>query len=101
MNYLTHPFKSTKHVYPIQTPIDFGNRRLLMAEDSDDVCITLTTVKDVVNVVVRAVKYEGAWPIVGGIKGDEITIGKLIKLGERVRSEYKAGCAPKSDLRLT
>ena len=101
MNYLTHPYKSTKHVYPIQTPIDFGNRRILMAEGSDDVCITLTTVKDLVNVVVRAVEYEGVWPIVGGIKGDEITIGNLIKLGERVRGEFKGGCAPKSDLRLT
>ncbi len=88
-------------MYPIQTPIDVGNRRILMVEDSDDVCITFTTVKDLVNVVVKAVEYEGVWPLVGGIKGDEITIGNLIKLGERVRGEFKVGCVPRPDLRLT
>ncbi len=93
MNYLTHPYTSSKHVYPIQTPIDFGNRRILIAEGSDDVCITFTAVKDLVSVVVRAVEYEGVWPLVGGIKGNEITIGNLIKLGERVRGEFKVRCA--------
>ena len=101
MNYLTHPYKSSKHVYPIQTPIDVGNRRILMVEDSDDVCITFTTVKDLVNVVVKAVEYEGVWPLVGGIKGDEITIGDLIKLGERARSEFEVETVLRSDLRLT
>ncbi|KAK3898128.1 hypothetical protein C8A05DRAFT_47476 [Staphylotrichum tortipilum] len=85
MNYLTNPYTSTKHVHPIETPIDFGRRRILMVEGSDGVCINLTTVEDLVSVVVRAVEYEGEWPLVGGIKGDEITIGNLIKLGERVR----------------
>jgi len=87
MNYLTNPHKSTKHVHPIETPIDFGRRRILMVEGSDDVCISLTTVEDLVGVVVRAVEYEGAWPLVGGIRGDEMMMGNLIKLGEKVRGE--------------
>ncbi len=92
MNYLTSPYKSTKHVHPIETPIDFGQRRMLMVEGSDDVYITLTTVEDLVSVVVRAVEYEGTWPVVGGIKGDAITVGNLMKLGERVRG--KSQCCP-------
>ncbi|KAK3297322.1 uncharacterized protein B0H64DRAFT_423529 [Chaetomium fimeti] len=84
-SYLTLPYKTTKHVHPMQTPIDFGNRRLLMVEGSDDVCITLTTVTDMANVVARAVEYEGEWPVAGGIRGDDLTIGEIIKMGERVR----------------
>ena len=89
VNYFTHPHKSTKHIQPLQTPIDFYNRRLLMVEGSDDVRITLTTVQDLANVLVRAIEYEGEWPLVSGIKGDELTLMQLIELGERVRGESK------------
>lgn len=88
-NYLTHPYKSTKHIHPMQTPFDLGNRRLLMV-DSGDFCITLTTVTDIANVVVKAVEYEGEWPVVGGIRGDDLTMEEVIKIGERVRGEFIA-----------
>ncbi|KAK4040021.1 hypothetical protein C8A01DRAFT_35988 [Parachaetomium inaequale] len=84
-NYLTRPYKSTKHVHPMETPIDFDQRRLLMVEGRDDARITLTTVTDIVNVVARAIDYEGEWPVVGGIRGDTLAIGEIVKLGERVR----------------
>jgi hypothetical protein len=71
----------------METPIDFGRRRILMVEGSDNVPITLTTAEDLVNVVVKAVEYEGEWPVVGGLRGDQLTIGKLVELGERVRGE--------------
>jgi hypothetical protein len=87
VNYFTHPYKSTKHIQPLQTPIDFCNRRLLMVDGSDDVRITLTTAEDLAKVVARAIEYEGEWPVVSGIKGDEFTIKQLIELGERVRGE--------------
>ncbi|KAH6641240.1 hypothetical protein F5144DRAFT_618821 [Chaetomium tenue] len=83
-NYLTHPYKSTKHIHPMQTPFDFVNCRLLMV-DSDDFCITLTTVTDIAKVVVKAVEYEGEWPVVGGIRGDDLTMEEVIKMGERIR----------------
>ena len=84
-NYLTHPYKSTKHVHPMQTPFDFGTRRLLMVEDGDDARITFTTVTDVANVVAKAVEYEGEWPVVGGIRGDDLAMEEVIKMGERIR----------------
>ncbi|KAK4246744.1 NAD(P)-binding protein [Corynascus novoguineensis] len=86
-DYLTYPYKSTKHIHPMQTPIDFGSRRMLMVEGSEDVPITLTTAADLANVVARAVEYEGEWPAVGGIKGDELTIREVIDLGKKVRGE--------------
>ncbi|KAL2144654.1 hypothetical protein VTI28DRAFT_8865 [Corynascus sepedonium] len=86
-NYLTYPYKSTKHIHPMQTPIDFGSRRILMVEGSENVPITLTTAADLANVVARAVEYEGEWPVVGGIKGDELTVREVIDLGKKVRGE--------------
>lgn len=49
----------------------------------------MTTLEDLVKVVVRAVDYDGEWPVVGGIKGTELSIGELIKIGERVRGERR------------
>jgi hypothetical protein len=93
-NYLTRPYKSTKHVHLMETPIDFDQRRLLMVEGRDNARITLTTVTDVVNVMAKAIDYEAEWPVVGGIRGDTLTIGEIVKLGERVRGEIEYPCFP-------
>lgn len=85
VNYLAHPHKSAKHLLPIATPIDFNRRRALIVDGSEDVRMTLTTVQDLANIVVAAVEYEGEWPIVGGIKGDNITMGELLDIGEKTR----------------
>jgi nucleoside-diphosphate-sugar epimerase len=58
-----------------------------MVDGSGDVRITLTTAEDLAKVVARAIEYEGEWPVVSGIQGDEVTIKQLIELGERVRGE--------------
>lgn len=87
-DYLCYPHKSSKHVDTFETHIDFSNRRALMLEGSDDVRITLTTAGDLANVVARAIDYEGEWPVVGGIQGEELTIGQIIALGEKVRGMF-------------
>ncbi|KAF1939324.1 NAD(P)-binding protein [Clathrospora elynae] len=84
-NYLTRPYKSAKHVKAIDMPFDFFNRRALVRDGGDGDVITLTTVKDLVNVVARAVEFEGEWPIEGGIQGAQISIGRLVALGEEIR----------------
>lgn len=86
-NYFAAPYKTSKHIHPFQQHIDFNQRRALGLEGGDEAKITLTTVQDFVAVVVKAVEYEGEWPVVGGIKGDELTFGELYALGGRVRSE--------------
>lgn len=90
VNYLTYPHKSSKHVAPIEAPIDFHNRRVLMTEGCADYAISLTTVQDLANVVARAVEYHGEWPVVGGIRGSHVTVGQLIAIGERVRGSCPA-----------
>jgi hypothetical protein len=46
---------------------------------------TLTTVQDLTNVVAAAVDYEGEWPEIGGVKGNEVTDEVILEIGERVR----------------
>jgi hypothetical protein len=69
----------------MQTPIDFGNCRALVVEGTDDARVSLITSDDLAEFVVRAIEYEGEWPVVGGIKADELTLGQVIQLGEKVR----------------
>ncbi|KAJ5805011.1 hypothetical protein N7474_010898 [Penicillium riverlandense] len=52
---------------------------------SDDDRITFTSVHDLANVVAMAIDFEAEWPVVGGIRGTDISIGQLIALGEKVR----------------
>ncbi|UPK97495.1 hypothetical protein LCI18_008430 [Fusarium solani-melongenae] len=82
---LVYPQRSSKHVIPLEFTISFEKRRALILEGSEDARITLTTVQDIVQVVTRAVDYEGVWPVIGGIRGNSITIGQLIALGEKIR----------------
>lgn len=72
-------------------PIDFYNRRALTVDGSEDDVLTLTTAQDVANVVVRAIEYEGEWPLVSGIRGANVTIGQLIALGEKIRGTCCGG----------
>lgn len=91
MNYLTHPHWSAKYLAPIATPLDFNNRRALILDGSDDVPITLTTVRDLANIVAKAVEYDGEWPLVSGISGETVTAAELIAIGERVRGTFGLG----------
>ncbi|TKA48805.1 hypothetical protein B0A49_12255, partial [Cryomyces minteri] len=85
LNYLTSPYKSSKHVHVMEIPFDFNKRRALVLDGGDDNRITLTTVQDLANVVARAIDFEGEWPVVSGIRGADMSIGQLIALGETIR----------------
>ncbi|KAF7591407.1 hypothetical protein BBP40_001568 [Aspergillus hancockii] len=87
VNYLTHPYTSSRHLHSFEIPIDLANRRAIVVDGGDDSHITLTTVQDLANVVARAVDFEGEWPVVGGIRGTDVSIGQLIALGEKLRGE--------------
>lgn len=84
-NYYTSPHASAKHLHQLDLNIDFNNRRAFIIEDGDNDRMTLTTVQDLANLVARAVEYEGEWPIMGGMKGSELSVGELIQLGEKIR----------------
>lgn len=82
---MVYPYKSSKYIEVFETPFNFHKRRVLMLEGSDDRLITLTTAQDLANVVVRAIEYDGEWPVIGGIKGTDMSVRQLISLGEKIR----------------
>ncbi|OOF98858.1 hypothetical protein ASPCADRAFT_162634 [Aspergillus carbonarius ITEM 5010] len=85
VNYLTHPYQSSRHVHSIETPFDFAKRRAILLDGSDNNRLVFTAVQDVANVVARAIDFEGEWPVVGGIQGTNVSIAQLIALGEKLR----------------
>ncbi|PWY79691.1 NAD(P)-binding protein [Aspergillus heteromorphus CBS 117.55] len=86
MNYLAYPLPTTQHVEIWGIHVDMQNKRaILLADARNPGYLGLTTVEDVANVVVRAVEYPGKWPEVGGMRGQEISMGELIALGEEIR----------------
>jgi hypothetical protein len=84
MNYLAAPYKTAKHLEPLNTMIDFQNRRAIVV-DGHDAIMTYTTVQDLAAVVTRAVDLEGEWPLIGGISGNKVSISQILKIGEKVR----------------
>jgi hypothetical protein len=80
----------------MEMPFDFNNRRALVLDGGDDGRITLTTVQDFANVVARAIDFGGEWPVVGGIRGTDMSVKQLIALGEKIRG----ACASLIDTRL-
>ena len=64
--------------------IDFQNRRAI-AVDGYDAIMTYTTIKDLAAVVARAVDLDGEWPVIGGIRGNRVSISQILKIGEKVR----------------
>jgi hypothetical protein len=87
-NYLAHPHKTATHFRSFENPFDFDNRRAVIREGSENDIITLTTVQDLANVVALAVEYKDEWPVVGGIRGTDISLEKLLLIGQQVRGIF-------------
>ncbi|TAQ86952.1 hypothetical protein B7494_g4724 [Chlorociboria aeruginascens] len=85
LNYLASPHKTTKYVTPLDTFVDLQNWRAIVVDGHEDAFMSLTTVQDIAGVVARAVEYDGQWPVIGGIRGNRLTISQIIKNGEKVR----------------
>lgn len=92
-NYFSYPYSSAKYLDTPQLQIDFGNRRAIVLGDGASQ-VTLTTIQDLAKVVAAAVDYEGEWPETGGIRGGQITVPNLIKLGEKLRGESSISVLP-------
>ncbi|CAL1714302.1 unnamed protein product [Somion occarium] len=87
-NNLATPHKTAKHLVPIMLPFDFQNRRAIVLEGRNDIdSVTFTKVQDVANIVAEAIDYEGEWPVVGGIRGNNLTVGQVLALGEKIRGK--------------
>jgi hypothetical protein len=84
LDYLAFPYKTAKHVDPLNTMFDYQNRRAIAVEGHDFV-MTFTTVQDLAAVVARAVEYDGEWPIDGGIRGNRVTVSQILEIGKKAR----------------
>jgi hypothetical protein len=84
LDYLATPYKTAKYLEPLNTMINFQNRRAIVV-DGYDAIMTYTTVKDLAAVVARAVDLDDEWPVVGGIRGNRVPISQILKIGEKVR----------------
>ncbi|XXH05406.1 hypothetical protein Hte_011832 [Hypoxylon texense] len=85
LNYLAYPYKTAKHVDPLQSVFDFENKRAIVVEGHEDAIMTLTTVADLAAVIAQAVDYEGTWPTTGGIRGNRATFSQILEVGKKVR----------------
>jgi hypothetical protein len=85
LDYLAFPHKTAKYIDPLQSVFDYQNCRAIEVHGHENAIMTLTTAADVTTIVARAVDYEGEWPEIGGIRGNELTFSQIIEMGERVR----------------
>jgi len=84
LNLLAGNRKTTKHIEPSPPVfIDFDKATVTVAGSLHHRS-TYTSVKDIVNIVVRAVEYEGEWPRIGGINGTTLSLKDFVNLGEKV-----------------
>ena len=68
--------------------LDFPHRRAIALKNVDD-AFTATTLDDLVNVVVRAIEYDGEWPVIGGIHGTTLSTSRLLEIGKKVRGKCR------------
>lgn len=88
VNYFVSPYRTSKHIHPFQNHFDFNKRRAIVLSGAEDARISVVTAHDFCNVIARAIDYEGEWPVVGGIRGDDVTVGQLIAIGEKIRTSF-------------
>jgi len=81
------PAEALKYIEPIEFFLDFQRKRAITLKDKDGI-FTLTTLKDLANIVARAIEYEGEWPVIGGVHGSTLSTSKLVEIGTRVRGIY-------------
>ena len=41
----------------------------------------------VANIVARAIEFEGEWPAIGGIRGNQASFSDILELGPRIRGK--------------
>ncbi|KAH7308669.1 hypothetical protein B0I35DRAFT_399133 [Stachybotrys elegans] len=87
LEYLGHPRVKSKYLYTIPGLVNFEKIHALAMEGTEDDPVAYTSVEDIANIVVRAVDYEGEWPVNGGIRGSVATLKELLRIGEKVRGK--------------
>ncbi len=88
LDYCAPEGAASKHIQAVELWIDFYKRRAIVLENKD--CFfTLTSVNDLANVVVRAIEYDGEWPVTGGIHGTTLSDSKLLEIAAKVQGMHE------------
>ncbi|KAI9150303.1 Oxidoreductase BOA1 [Paramyrothecium foliicola] len=85
LDYLGYPQQSNKYVPTPATQWQLEDLRIVSVKGHEDDPLVFTTVADIVEVVRRAVEYDGEWPEIGGIIGDRVSQRQLQRLVEKIR----------------
>lgn len=85
LDYLDRSPKSAEHNSTVPTLVDFDRGTAIATELTRDRPVAYTAVEDIAKVVVRAVDFEGEWPVVGGFRGNMLSVADLVGIGEAVR----------------
>ncbi|KIH87877.1 hypothetical protein SPBR_05111 [Sporothrix brasiliensis 5110] len=89
--YAAYPRALSKHVRPIATNWQLNDARLVSVKGYEHDKVTFTRVRDIARVVRGAVEYQGAWPVVGGIRGADIS---ATEFKAAVEAKLAAGKGP-------
>lgn len=87
LNYLGGNHQTSKHVKTanlLLTNHEQGHARFAGDLTSR---VTYTAIQDIVNIVVKAIDYEGEWPEYGGINGNTLTLAEEIAIGEKLKGK--------------
>ncbi|KAF7561268.1 hypothetical protein G7046_g2886 [Stylonectria norvegica] len=87
MEYAAYPRKITKHVATMATAWQLEDLRIITVSGTEDKPVTLTSIPDIAAAVRGAIEYEGEWPEVGGISGDQITPRQLQQIVQKIRGQ--------------
>ncbi|KAI0140645.1 hypothetical protein BJ166DRAFT_597872 [Pestalotiopsis sp. NC0098] len=87
LDYLDRSPNSAEHSSTVPTLVDFGRGTAITTKRTRDIPVAYTAVEDIAKVVVHAVDFEGEWPVVGGFRGNMLSVADLVGIGEAVRGK--------------
>ncbi|KAK4097675.1 hypothetical protein N658DRAFT_489026 [Parathielavia hyrcaniae] len=86
LNFIAGSRQTAKHVRSSNLlGVDHDKGTAVVASNMTET-YTLTAIADLVNIVVKAVEYEGEWPKIGGINGNTLSLAEEIAVGEKIRA---------------
>lgn len=91
VNYLAGSRQTAKHIQSSGVLlIDHEKARARVAGSLNNK-VSYTAIADFVNIVVKAIAYEGEWPKVGGINGQTLSLAEELAIGEKIRGKCNTG----------
>jgi hypothetical protein len=88
MDYFAHPRAPAKYLHTFPPLFDMESCRAAVLEGGSGP-LMFTALGDVAKVVASALDYSEPWPANGGMLGQKTSMAEIIKIGEKIRGEFK------------